>query len=173
MTLKKKPATKKAPGKKAAPKKPQAKEKGRAAGRPSAYRPEFAEQAYKLCLLGATDAKLAEFFNVSESTLNLWKKQSPEFSESMARGKDRADAEIAESLFHRAKGYSHPEVDIRVVDHAIVQTPLIKHYPPDTPAASLWLRNRQPKLWRDKIDAELTGAGGGPLQVIVKRYDEA
>jgi hypothetical protein len=107
---------------------------------------------------------MADFFGVSEDTLHEWKKVYPEFSESMARGKERADAEIAESLFHRAKGYSHPEVDIRVVDRAIVKTPLTKHYPPDTQAASLWLRNRQPKLWRDKVDVEHAGPGGGAIK---------
>lgn len=134
-------------------------------GRPSSYKPEYADQAYKLCLLGATDAKLADFFEVSESTLNLWKQEHQDFSESMRKGKDAADAEIAESLFHRAKGYSHPDVDIKVVASEIVQTPLTKHYPPDTTAASLWLRNRQPKLWRDKVDMEHTGPNGGAIQI--------
>lgn len=136
-----------------------------AAGRPTKYQAEYAEQAYKLCLLGATDAKLADFFGVSEQTVNAWKTAHPKFLESITRGKDSADAEIAEALFHRAKGYSHPEVDIRVVASEIVQTRLVKHYPPDTPAASLWLRNRQPALWRDKVDMEHTGAGGGPVQI--------
>jgi hypothetical protein len=126
-------------------------------GRPSSYKPEFAEQAYKLCLLGATDAKLADFFGVSEQTVNAWKLAHADFLESITRGKDSADAEVAQALFHRAKGYSHPEVDIKVIAAEIVQTKLVKHYPPDTPAASLWLRNRQPKLWRDKV--ELTGPG--------------
>lgn len=135
------------------------------AGRPTKYQAEYAEQAYKLCLLGATDAKLADFFGVSEATVNTWKTAHPEFLESITRGKDAADAEIASALFHRAKGYSHPEVDIRVVASEIVQTPLVKHYPPDTPAASLWLRNRQPALWRDKVDMEHTGANGGAIQV--------
>ena len=132
-------------------------------GRPSLYKKEHAELAYKICLLGATDKKLAEIFGVGETTINEWKKQHVEFSEALTRGKEIADAVIAESLFHRAKGYSHPEVDIRVVDHAIVQTPLTKHYPPDTQAASLWLRNRQPALWRDKVDMEHFGPGGGPI----------
>lgn len=127
------------------------------AGRPTDYRAEYDEQAYKLCLLGATDAKLADFFGVSESTINLWKLEHAGFSESITRGKESADAEIAQALFHRAKGYSHPEVDIKVVERVIVQTPLTKHYPPDTAAASLWLRNRQPKLWRDKVETELSG----------------
>jgi hypothetical protein len=141
------------------------KNKSKAVGRPTSFRDEYADQAYKLCLLGATDAKLADFFGVSESTLNLWKQAHPKFSESMAQGKDQADAEIAQALFHRAKGYSHPEVDIKVVASNIVQTPLTKHYPPDTQAASLWLRNRQPKLWRDKQDIEHTGADGGAIQI--------
>lgn len=163
MATKKKPApAKKAPVmRKAVDKKPAK------VGRPSSYRPEFAEQAYKLCLLGATDAKLADFFCVNEDTVHEWKKVHPEFSESITRGKDAADAEIAEALFHRAKGYSHPEDDIRALavggKSEIVITPTIKHYPPDTQAASLWLRNRQPKLWRDKMDLEHTGKDGGPI----------
>ena len=48
-------------------------------GRPSSFRPEFAEQAFKLCLLGATDADLADFFHVSEQTVNAWKKAHPDF----------------------------------------------------------------------------------------------
>ena len=41
-------------------------------GRKSEYRIEYADQALKLCLLGATDKELAEFFSVSEQTLNKW-----------------------------------------------------------------------------------------------------
>jgi hypothetical protein len=129
-------------------------------GRPTKYQPEYDEQAYKLCLLGATDAKLADFFGVNEDTVHEWKKVHTSFSESITRGKDRADAEIAEALFHRAKGYSHAEDDIRTVAAEIVITPTVKHYPPDTQAASLWLRNRQPQLWRDKVDTVLSGEVG-------------
>lgn len=39
-------------------------------GRKSAYQKEYANQALKLCLLGATDKELADFFSVSEQTLN-------------------------------------------------------------------------------------------------------
>jgi transposase-like protein len=133
-------------------------------GRPTKYRAEFAEQAYKLCLLGATDLKLADFFGVTEQTLHNWRKNHQRFLESITRGKEIADAEIAEALFHRAKGYSHPEDDIRTLagpngaGAEIVITPTVKHYPPDTSAASLWLRNRQPKLWRDKQEVEHSGS---------------
>ena len=56
-------------------------------GRKSEYRIEFSDQALKLCLLGATDKELAEFFSVSEQTLNKWKKDYPEFLESLKKGK--------------------------------------------------------------------------------------
>ncbi len=134
------------------------------AGRPTSYRAEYAEQARKFCLLGATDKRLAELFEVSEVTLNAWKKEHPEFLKSLKEGKELADANVASSLYHRAIGYSHAEDDIRALNGGIVITPTIKHYPPDTAAATLWLKNRQPQVWRDKVDAELSGPNGGPIQ---------
>ena len=155
----KKTAAKKVPAKKVAkPAKPGKR------GRPTSYKPEYDDMAYKFCLLGATDAKLAVLLSVNEDTIHEWKKVHPSFSESIARGKEVADAEIAASLFHRAKGYSHPEDDIRSAGAEIVITPTVKHYPPDTQAASLWLRNRQPALWRDKIDHEHSGKNGGKIE---------
>ena len=53
----------------------------------SAYKPEYVEQARQLCLLGATDKQLAEFFNVSTVTLNKWKKDYPEFLYSLKEAK--------------------------------------------------------------------------------------
>lgn len=53
--------------------------------RPTKYQEAYAEQARKLCLLGYTDAELADFFEVSESTINKWKLDYPEFSESLKR----------------------------------------------------------------------------------------
>lgn len=165
MSAIKKPAAKKAAAKKAAGKAPREKLPH---GRPTKYRPEYDEQVYKLCLLGATDEKMADFLGVNPDTFHEWKKVHPSFSESITRGKEGADAEIAQALFHRAKGYSHAEDDIRTVSvggaSEIVITPTIKHYPPDTPAASLWLRNRQPKLWRDKVEQVVSGPDGGPVE---------
>ncbi|WP_434456514.1 terminase [Stutzerimonas urumqiensis] len=128
--------------------------------RPSKYKPEFVEQARKLCRLGATDQELADFFKVALSTLNLWKVQHPEFSESLKLGKEVADERVANALYQRAMGYSHPDVDIRVVDGAIVETPLIKHYAPDTTAAIFWLKNRRPDEWRDRQEVahDVTGS---------------
>lgn len=126
-------------------------------GRPTDYKIEFNEQAEKLCKLGFTDAELGEFFEVTETTINNWKIKHPEFFESIRKGKDLADADVAEKLYQRATGYSHPDVDIKVIDGEIVQTELIKHYPPDTAAAIIWLKNRQKVKWRDRYEHEHSG----------------
>jgi hypothetical protein len=131
--------------------------------RPTKYKAEFAIQAEKLCKLGATDDEIAEFFEVSVATINNWKRDHKGFLESIKKGKTLADAEVANKLFHRATGYDHADVDIRVIDNQIVQTALVKHYPPDTAAAIFWLKNRQKAKWRDKIDHGLEGPDGGPI----------
>jgi hypothetical protein len=133
-------------------------------GRPSKYTDKTAEQARKLCLLGATDEQLADHFEVALSTISGWKNEHPEFLEALKAGKEEADARVAERLFQRAMGYEHDEVDIRVVSGEIVQTPIRKYYPPDTTAGIFWLKNRQKANWRDRIDTEITGKDGGPIQ---------
>lgn len=142
-------------------------------GRPTDYKPEYAEQAYKLCLLGATDAEMADFFRVTEQTLNNWKKSHPEFFESITRGKLLADAEVAEKLYQRAKGYSHEAVKIFNHQGVKMVVPYVEHYPPDTQAASLWLRNRQPAKWRDKQDIEHSGeVKTAPPVIHILAYDD-
>jgi len=121
-------------------------------GRPSLFREKYIEQAYKLTLLGATDAEMADFFGVVESTIYLWKIEFPEFSETIKKGKIKADAEVAESLYHRAKGCSHPEDKVFLHEGKPVIVPGVKYYPPDTGAAMAWLKNRRPKDFRDTHD---------------------
>lgn len=119
-------------------------------GRTTGYKPEFDDQAYKLTLLGLTDTEMSAFFQISEQTLNSWKKLHPSFLVSIMQGKELADAKVADALYHRALGYKHDAVKIMQVDGEVVQVPYTEHYPPDTQAASLWLRNRQPHKWRSR-----------------------
>ncbi len=129
-------------------------------GRPTDYRAEYAEQAFKLCLLGATDAEMADFFDVSEQTINAWKEKHPKFLESLKRGKYRADTEVANSLYHRALGFDHDAVKIFCdKDGVITEAPYVERYPPDTTAAIFWLKNRQSARWRDRKDVDVTSKG--------------
>jgi hypothetical protein len=134
-------------------------------GRPSRYREEFAEQAMKLCRLGATDKEVADFFGVDVATVNRWKLKHPGFRESLKSGKDAADAEVADRLYKRACGYSHKDTKFATFEGKITdREEYEKHYPPDTIACIFWLKNRRPDLWRDKVGLEHTGPNGGPIQ---------
>lgn len=131
------------------------------AGRKTKFTPEMLREVTNYCLLGYTDEELAKHFNITVSTLNLWKSKYPLFSASIRAGKHQADAEVVASLRQRALGYSHPDVHISSYEGDITVTPIIKHYPPDTKAATFWLTNRQRGRWSER--SELTGADGQPL----------
>lgn len=137
--------------------------------RPTKYKPEYAEQASKLCLLGATDKELADFFDVSEQTINAWKDKHPEFLESIKEAKSNLDRQVERRLFERATGYSHLDTKFATHEGSITdEREYIKHYPPDTTAAIFWLKNRQPESWRDKQEIE----SSGELKIeIVKNFD--
>ncbi len=125
-------------------------------GRPTDYRPEYCEQVEKLCRLGATDKEIADFFGKAESTINLWKLEHPDFSESIKKGKIDADAKVASSLYHRALGYKHAAVQIFNDGGTPLVVDYIKHYAPDTTAAIFWLKNRRKEQWRDRHEVETT-----------------
>jgi len=132
--------------------------------RPTSFKPEYAEQAAKLAKLGATDVQLADFFGVCIATIYNWKNDHPAFLDALKLSKEEADAIVEKSLYQRALGYEHDEVDIRVVGGEIVQTVVRKRYPPDTTAGIFWLKNRKPEQWREMKAIELTGANGGAVQ---------
>ncbi len=125
-------------------------------GRPTKYRPEYAGQARKLALLGFTDAQLADFFQVTEQTVNNWKKDHPDFFESICDGKVRADANVASSLYQTALGggivtETREEPD---AEGNVIRKRVMRELAPDVRAQRYWLGNRQPKLWRDKVVLE-------------------
>lgn len=133
-------------------------------GRPTLYKPEYAEMAFNICLLGSTDEDLASIFDVSESTITLWKNEHKEFYDALKRGKSEADAKVAASLFNCATGFERTTVEetraisnIDGVDTEIVTTKETKQYiPPNTTAQIFWLKNRNRKNWRDKVEIDST-----------------
>ena len=142
-------------------------------GRPTAYKPEYDVQGYKLCLLGATDKQLADFFGVKEQTINNWKKAHESFFVSLKAGKEQADAMVANSLFKRATGYKAKAVKFAQQDGVFTDAKeYIEEYAPDTTACIFWLKNRRPDLWRDKVQQELSGVDGEPIKTesLVKVY---
>jgi len=127
-------------------------------GRPSkidSFTPQDYKMVVKLAKLGMTDTQMSEFFEVSEVTLNSWKKKDPLFLKSLKNGKRVSDENVKVSLYHRAVGYSHPEEKTFCNNGEIVTHETIKHYPPDPTSMIFWLKNRQPGKWRDKQHVEV------------------
>lgn len=129
------------------------------AGRPSSYKPEFAGQAEKLALLGATDQEMADFFEVDVRTIYRWKHDQDKFCQALKSGKDVADERVERSLYQKAIGYEQDEVKIFMPGGASepVYAPFRAKIAPDTTAAIFWLKNRRSQDWRDKTETEHSG----------------
>ena len=131
------------------------------AGQPTKYNDRILEQAEKLCVLGATDSDLADFFKVCEATINNWKHDHSKFLESIKRGKDKFDSEKIEgALRHRALGFDHDEEKVFCNMGHITTHNCTKHYPPDTTALIFWLKNRNPDRWRDRQEIDHQSSDG-------------
>ena len=119
-------------------------------GRPSLYRPEFAEQAFELCLAGATNLDLADTFEVGHSTIDNWLQKHPEFAQAVKRGGALADGKVAHGLYSRAIGYTYEATRVVLCKGEPVVLPHTVHKPPDVRAGIFWLRNRRPDQWGDR-----------------------
>lgn len=129
------------------------------AGRPTLYKEDYAKQAEKLALLGATDQEMADFFEVDVRTIYRWKHDHDAFCQALKAGKDVADERVERSLYQKAIGYEQDEVKIFMPGGASepVYAPFRAKIAPDTTAAIFWLKNRRSKDWRDKTEQELSG----------------
>lgn len=148
--------------------KPEKKKRGRPSVYDAAYHPE---QGFKFAVLGLNDEEMAEAFRIDPSTFQKWKLDYPDFSESIARGKLPATSEVADALRKRALGFEwFEEVPTKIKRvklndqgkkieeyEEVVITKVRRVAPPDTQAASLYLRNRLASKWRDKIEVEDAG----------------
>lgn len=132
---------------------------GNPIGRPTKYKKEYDHLVYKLALLGLTDVEMADILDISHQTFYDWQAAHPSFLESVKKGKDPADANVALSLYKRANGFITKEVTKEVVNTEEsngleVVKEVIKEVPPDTAACCYWLNNRRPDRWRNKIERQ-------------------
>lgn len=142
-------------------------------GRPTRYKKEYDELARNYCLLGATNEKLAELFGVTTTTIDNWLKAHKSFLGAVKDGREIADATVAQSLFHRAKGYSHREDKIFCnKDGDVTTVETVKHYAPDTTACIFWLKNRQREDWRDVKERTINDPAGAATAVAISRLTE-
>lgn len=86
-------------------------------------------------------------------------------------GKDLPDDRVERSLYQRAIGYTFDAEKVFCSNGRIARAAVVEHVPPDIGAAKLWLTNRRPDKWRDKVATELTGKDGGAIEFIESPRD--
>jgi hypothetical protein len=132
-------------------------------GRPTKFKPEYVDQAQKLCGHGLTDEELADFFDVCVSTIYAWKSKHPEFSQAIKIGGSPCDDRVERSLYQRATGYTIKTEKVFNAGGEILRAATKEHVPPDTGAAIFWLKNRRKDRWRDKTETGFTDPDGNPM----------
>lgn len=112
---------------------------------------------------GLSNEQIARKCGVNPDTLYTWKKQFPEISEALARGKEPVDVEVENALHKLALGYTASvkktfkvkrvffdamgrrcEAEELAVGYDEV------HVPANVNAQKFWLANRKPETWREK-----------------------
>lgn len=100
-----------------------------------------------------TNFEMAQYFGVTEQTLNDWFIKDPDFALVMRANRMMADDRVERALYARAVGYSYKAQEVKITNEGkIYKTDVIKHVPPDITAITFWLKNRAPQQWKDKID---------------------
>jgi transcriptional regulator with XRE-family HTH domain len=125
---------------------------------PLKYNPPYHLKIAELAArMGLTNEQIAEQMGISKSSLHEWFKKFPELKKIITEAKEEPDKLVIDSLFQRARGYSHKETIFFHYKGDVVPVDTIKHYPPETVACIFWLKNRLPKDWRDRHDINLKG----------------
>lgn len=108
---------------------------------------------------GLTDEEVAAYFGVQDRTVRNWGKKYPEFLQALIEARAVVDREVERSLYRRAVGYRVPDKKvIKDGEGNIIRTETTtKEVLPDVTAQIFWLKNRKPRVWRDKQDIEHSG----------------
>lgn len=139
-------------------------------GRPSKKTNEKLSQAVKMAEKGFTDADIADVLGIDRSTLNNWKKENPDFFDSLKSAKVKADERVEKALYKRAIGFRFKEKEeaekiIKGVTYTLNKV-TTKFVAPETLACIYWLKNRKPETWRDNPVPD-TGADADTLLKLI------
>lgn len=133
---------------------PRLRRKHKKRGRKTLYKESMLKQTRNLILMGYTHLQVAEFFEVSEDSIYLWKRMYPKFKKALDVTKDEYDSVVVRSLYEVATGYTEKSRTKQTDDAGnvkIVRTK--KKISPNLGAIKMWLYNRRPDEW--KPEAEL------------------
>lgn len=127
-------------------------------GRPTKYTKDMAKRAALCARRGFTHPEICQVLAISRDTFWRWRLKYPGFEKALTIPVQQANARVVRSLYERATGHTRVTEQVvmekngdtseaRVIQVAITEAP-------ETAAMSLWLRNRLPQEWRDKVEVE-------------------
>jgi hypothetical protein len=109
--------------------------------------PDWRHLVESFCTLGASDEQLAQLFSVSPETLAGWMAEIPDFADAVRCGRNLANADVANSLYQLAVGYSHRVERVLTGRDGPMTVSFLKRHPPSHVACKTWLENRRPQDW--------------------------
>lgn len=122
-------------------------------GRPSDYDPAYCEQVLEWGAEGKSKAWMAAKLGVVRQTLDNWCEQHPAFLDAITRSRDLAQAwweDVGQdNIVSKPGGGS--------LNAGVYSRSMAARFPDD---------------WREKSETALTGANGGPVQIIASAHDE-
>lgn len=117
---------------------------------------------------GLTDEQIANNMGISRSTLFEWRKNNQDISNALKKGKEVVDIQVENALYKKALGYNvllKKTFKLKRIEYngdgkkikeyeELVDGYDETHIPADTTAQIFWLKNRNPRKWRDKVEVE-------------------
>jgi hypothetical protein len=117
------------------------------AGRPSEYKPAFADEIINLMAEGLSLTAAAASLGFHRQRAYEWAEKNPELADAIRLGQAKRTLKLERDLLEAPSG---PVVTSRIFA----------------------LKNSAPEEWRDKVETEITGKDGGPLQIVLGADDE-
>jgi len=152
------------------------------------YNDDFPLLAEDYARRGMIDVEIAKNLGIHVDSLYNYQKKYVEFFEAIKRGKAPIDFEAENALLKRVMGYEYEEVMVeykpgkgdkgeeRAKPTTIKKTK--KQVIPDVTAQIFWLKNRRPKLWKDKHEHAVGGSEDmpairyAPVRIEEKKEEE-
>ena len=128
-------------------------------GRPSLKTEERLVKLLELSRQPKTNQQIAEIIGVDPTTVGRWLKQDLELCMAVREFKQEADEMVVASLYKTAVGFEYQEQT--ETDKGVYTN--LKYSKPDVRAQQFWLKNRQPKQWKDRV--ELVHEATGKLMI--------
>lgn len=116
---------------------------------------------------GLTDEQIARSMGIRRETLWVWKRDHPNISNALKKGRMLACEVIENALFKKATGmvvedsveeYRGELRDGKPSNGTVVRRTTRRQIPPDTAAAIFYLKNRMPDRYSDRRTMEVEAA---------------